>query len=337
MGIPAAVRAAADASDAAIAEFQRGVDVDHEPSALESLVPDVPEDEADQTSDSRPLEQPLDSTPPEDSSEGSDFEGEDLPDPTVFEQRYRTLEGKYRAEVPRLHQTISELKGQIQALQGVVSQGPMSRSADATEEPKLPAHLRHLKKEEADEYGEDILELQSRMARGVAEDVAEQKVDALTKRITQLEAQIARTSGQSLWDRVESKVPNARDINDTDPLWAEFLRGRDPLSGRTFREIGEEAILADDAERLVSLFGVYATISKSAGNGNGGGKPSAKPRRGSSTVSTKVKPKTNIRESDIKSFYNDVARGRYRGREDLRKRREAEIDAAMQEGRIRPG
>jgi hypothetical protein len=47
--------------------------------------------------------------------------------------------------------------------------------------------------------------------------------------------------------------------------------------------------------------------------------------------------KVLLTEKQITDFYNDVARGRYRGREAEQQRIETEINNAISEGRVRRG
>jgi hypothetical protein len=222
------------------------------------------------------------------------------------------------------------------------------RSADAPSAPIEPGHSRYLKKEEREQYGDEILDMQARMAKGVAEDVVEQAVQARVapylSKIEELEQRVADTSDSSFWDKVEEKIPDAQTINATDPMWFDFLSAVEPGTGLTFRQIGENAYNSRDTARMVRLFEVFF-----AGRGEGSqgnvtpAEPAARPPVKPGKVADKnaVPPapvaKPKIRESELKSFYSDVARGRYRGRDKERAEREAILESAVQEGRIVSG
>jgi hypothetical protein len=221
------------------------------------------------------------------------------------------------------------------------------------------AFRKYLKDNEVEEFDSEILDFQARMSRGVAESVVLPVFQQLSARIQRLESQEQTRVGDSFWDLVEAHYPGARAINNTDPLWSEFLNGTDELSGRPLRDIGEAAVSAGDVGRIVSLLQQYAGKSapSAAASGDGGGEerssasaprpsdegngtatPPVKPSRAKGeTRDIKSKAKPNIRESDVKKFFDDVARGRYAGRQDEMKAREAAIEDAVLEGRVVPG
>jgi len=280
---------------------------------------------------------PLEQTP---AVEEQVAEPEAAPQPTEdYLQKYRTIQGKYNAEVPRLQAQVYELRQTIDELgrrRPQVSEKPP--------EPVVEGKKRYLKKEEVDEYGDSLLDLQSRMARGVAEEVADSKVAELRKEVSRLQSVLSRTSGESFWDKVERQVPDARAINESDVNWHEFLGTSDPVTGRRYRDLGLEAIQSGDSSRLVAIFNIYAATTGPVE----GVTPVEEPPRatppvkpnGVRTVSQAPKPvsaKGTIRDSEVTKFYNDVTRGGYKGREKEQAERELEIETAANEGRIVPG
>lgn len=259
-------------------------------------------------------------------------------------QKYRTIAGKYNAEVPRL-------QGQVQSLRQALEDAQRRQAVEAAkppEAPKVEGPKRYLKKEEVDEYGDSLLDLQSRMAKGVAEDVVGGEIAALRQELQRVQSQIARTSGETFWDRVERVVPNARAINETDPDWHGFLGTVDPVTGSSYRKLGLEAIQSGDSSRLVAIFRVFAAVSGgSTEKEEEGSSEQAAPRAvppvkptGTRTVSQAPKQTAvagTISDSAVQKFYNDVTRGVYRNREKEQAARELEIETAANEGRIVPG
>jgi hypothetical protein len=203
------------------------------------------------------------------------------------------------------------------------------------------SHKKHLSEREVSDYGEDTLKLQARVARGVAEAVVSARVNAvfsdLSSRIAQLEGRLLNQAGMSFWQQVNARYPNAKQINDSDPDWETFLDGVEPVSGVTFREIGEKAVRAGDVDRCVKLFEMW---KPGAGAPEGAERPTpvVKPRRASGNgAPVAPKPALRIRESEMTQFYSDVARGKYRGREDEMKAKERAIEDALARGAMVPG
>jgi len=347
MALPAAVKAMAEESEAALVALEESqIEAAEGATSLEDLVPD----QADQTDD----EPDAEASNEEDATEVDEQSEEGELDPqleaaekkaALFEQKYKTLEGKYNAEVPRMTRDLDFLRGRVEAMvQG--SQAP------AAEEPGSgnaePGFKRYLKKEELDEYDADILDFQSRVARGEAEAVNAE----LRKELQEIKALVTQSSQtsavDSLWGKIEAHFPGAQQINKSDPLWGEFLNGVEPMSGKTFREIGAAAFSMGDVARMVDLFTSYAgepgggateeALPAEIGEGEDTGRPPVKPSRskgGRSVRKSKAAPV--IKQSDIPKFFTEVTQGKYRGREKEMKAREAAIERAVMENRVVPG
>jgi len=278
---------------------------------------------------------------------GTEEPGTETPAPGLdWKQKYSTLLGKYNAEVPRLTRDLDYLRGQVEAMARTTAQRDNSPAGDVNSGAASPegGFKRHLKKDELEEYDEDILNFQSRLARGEAEAVMSPVVTQLRQRIEQLEGRVVHDEQDSLWGAIEKEHPGAKAVNDNDPLFVDFLNQVDPASGRRYKEIGEAAYAAGDVGRVASLFTVYESSTGGGGatsappNGNGKVLPPVKPSRSSGgAVRTTPKEKPMLRESEISTFFSDVARGKYVGRETVMKKREAIIESAVLEGRVRPG
>jgi len=254
-----------------------------------------------------------------------------------YDQMYKTLKGKYDAEVPRLHKKVSELAKQVEeSKEASAKVAPAEMTPDAAKELLKDT----LSEEEISAMGDDALVLYAKIASGVSRRIGDETTKRLEQELNDLKSQMANNHVADVWDDVEREVPGARDINANDPGWVEFLNGTESMSGLSYHEIGERAVTRGDSAVLASLMKVY--------QGDNGAhkdivttepvvKPSQAASSASSSVSTTDSEQVLIKESDIPAFYNAVRRGEYAGKEDLMKAREAEIDAAVQESRVIPG
>jgi len=351
MALPDAVKQAEKEAEEAAAAFDAAVDADAQDTEDISTLDGSDEQE---TGDG------VEGADDQETDEGED-KGDALPDPPIetersdaqagvdWQQKYRTLEGKYNAEVPRMVRDLEFLRGQVEAL----SVRPSSEESSAEGSVAVEAgggFKKYLTSDEIEEYDDDILGFQARLARGVAEELISKHLSGVIERVSAVEGQTEAQRGMSLWDAVERQYPGANEINETDPLWAEFLEQSDPLSGLTYLQIGEQAINSGNAGRIVDLLKLYQPLEADDGDedsldddDNGEERapaagPPVKPSRSKGgTVVTKEKPKGNIRESDIQKFFTDVSTGKYAGKEDLRKKRETAIEEAVMEGRVVSG
>lgn len=308
--------------------------------ALEALQAGAHEDPTDFGQEPAPEEKK--DTPAEQPTAASDANAElERIRKELEAERHRndSLQGRLDSQLRPMNDLVRELRGQIADLQTKVTKV-------ATEPPK-PAPTRHLRPEEVEGAGKEAIDLQSRVAQGVAEDavapiisdVASKHAEVM-QRLAQLEAEKAGRQAGDLWDSVEKLVPGAKKLNAGDAGWFRFLDTVDPIVGRSRRELGEAAMSVGDVRRLGMLVQEYQEAS-------GTGKPA--PAAGVKPEVVRTEPaapaaasgsrerKTTIRESDIKKFYTDWANGRYSGREAEAKRIDRAIDAALSEGRITPG
>jgi len=257
--------------------------------------------------------------------------------------RNDSLQGRLDSQLRPLNDTVRDLKTQLAAMETKVAQ--------KAKEDLGPAHLRHVRPEEVETLGKDVVDVQSRIARGEAEAAVQSgevgamaRHEELKKRLEQLEQGRQETAANVFWGKVEKLVPGAANINSSDPRWGEFLNTADPLSGRMRREIGEVAISLEDVRRVVDLLNDFKEAVGEKVNPPVSGSPapvagSVRPEvvRAGATPATRSPAAGNkavIKESHIKKFYDDWARGKFGGREAEAQKIADAIEAAVDEGRV---
>lgn len=265
------------------------------------------------------------------------------------EQRYRTLQGKYNSEVPRLQNENSELRRRLE--------DSSQRQPEQPSQPKLPGHLRHLDEEERAEVKDEPLPAEVRMAQGVAEDIVEprdEKIRELEMKIAKLESERfgekAKTREDKIWEALEKRVPGARQL-DTDEAFGAFLQETDPdnLDGLTYGEVGYRALKKDgDVATLARIFNAFKELSGQSGQTTGS-VPPVKPSESKGQAPTKQARKPMFTEAEIGEWYHTLKRNgadSFRTAEFLTKRtgktwttadvdaRSKEIEDATREGRV---
>lgn len=268
-----------------------------------------------------------------------------------WQNRYRTLQGKYDHEIPQLRLHIQHLEGLIATMQA-----PPARDLAPSPEVEIP-------EEDYTTYGPDFVDSTRRWARAeVQRDLARQQ-----QQIDELKSYASQTTGDRTRDKVRAELSRDPEIGqfweqmDADPAFNAWLGDFDPFSGRLRLEMLREAYAGGDAVRTGRFFKAFlnehtdilrapaappdqtpypVTRPSNGGHYGNGAAPMdlsayAAPGRASNATPGPGAPDRRIwTNRDIQAFYAGRLKGRYRGREAEADRLERDILAAAQEGRV---
>jgi hypothetical protein len=309
--------------------------------------------------------------PEEDTPEPADGEpttGEQLelpsipppqPPPTDWEQRYRTLQGKYDAET-------GAMRGQLAAMERLLATMQAPPAAPAAPVPPTGGPAQY-NEADVELYGQDLLDAAARAADARYAGTISQ----LQNRINQLEGGQAHLSGAAQQDRVfrtldaDPELVGRWDRLNTDPQFLEWLQGIDEFSGLSRNTMLQHAYNSGDAIRTGRFFKRFmaehghtvappslpaasqtgatpARDHNSNGRGNGyaaaGGprlEDMAAPGRAAGSGAGNGAPQQRIwSRSDIKAFYRDRTDGKFKGREAEAQRLEEDLFLADVQGRL---
>jgi len=264
---------------------------------------------------------------------------DEVPEETVA-QKYRTLQGMYNAEVPRLHQQNREMQQRIKEMEQLFA------SMTATQTTAAPAVVERLvTDQDVADYGEslDVMRKVTREELGIVAKRIANIEATLHQMQTQVVPQLASvtqrqqlTAEQKFWSDLVAAVPNFRQINDN-PEFQAWLLTVDPLTGIARQTYLDDAQHALDAARVANFFHIWLeSTAHPAGTSPASElekqiSPGRSRSTGTSATTSQGKMYT---PSDIQKFFNDVRIGRYKGREQERSRIERDIFAAQRENRI---
>lgn len=270
--------------------------------------------------------------------------GKDAQEET-FEQKYRTLQGMYNAEVPRLNAQNQELSGRVTQLEQLIA---AMQAAPAPAPEPAPAPQSVLTPEEQEEYGESIdimrkvsQEVVAAQAKQISELVATvaELRGTIVPRVEDLSNRQAQTAEQTFWSDLAGTVPNWRPINDN-PDFQSWLLEVDPLSGMTRQTFLADAQRDLDATRVASFFTSWEKASGTVEAHSGRPAPTSElerqvaPGRGRNSGAPASDEKETYTAKDIATFFSDVAKGKFKGKEKERNLIESDIFAAQRDGRI---
>jgi len=270
---------------------------------------------------------------------------DNLPEETIV-QKYKTLQGMYNAEVPRLHQQNREMSSRVQQMEQLLA----SLSAQQTSAQSQQIVEKIVTDKDVEEYGESL---------DVMRKVSREELIPMEQRFTQMEqmfrqmqtnvvpqvqavAQRQQVSAeQGFWAELTSVVPNFRQINDNDAFQS-WLLSADPLTGITRQTYLDDAQRSLDAKRVANFFRAWlestgqAAVAQSTGRAqNSELEKQVTPGRSRNTGTPATTNQGKMYSpQDIQKFFNDVRTGKYKGREPERDRIERDIFAAQRENRI---
>ena len=254
-----------------------------------------------------------------------------------FKQKYSTLRGKYDAEVPRLHQQVRDLGGELAQIR---------KDLEAKKvEPKAPKEKVSLVTDaDRAEFGEELLDVQRRVAKEVSQEYEDrlEKQDAI---INSLQDKLADTGNQvgemGFSQRLTNLVPDFAQI-DKDERWVAWLNEHDPMLRGPRRVQAQQAFDAGDAEAIAHYVGMwketFASPSEPA-------TPSRQtelekqvaPNRSANSVRTQSTSQNSkvYSPTQVDNAWNKVRSLNTTGKYEAAEKLEAELTAAYMEGRVK--
>ena len=249
------------------------------------------------------------------------------------------LQGKYNSEMPRYAAKVRELTDQNDSLKDELDEAKETVKAAEVD---AEAYKKYLSSDEQEDLDNTFAEFNSRIARGVTEDIVDKRTKGVDKRMDELQkkidelndAQYASTASR-FWDEADRLAPGLKSANElNEPGWVAFLDQTEPMSHFSYRDIGVSAVGRGDFEAVANLYNLYkGPVKETPATPRRTAESQVKPETSSSAPTTQSKPPgRQIKQSEIEAFYGLAARSGLSPAEIAKK--EAEYDQAAEEGRI---
>jgi len=275
--------------------------------------------------------------------------GDDNVSEETIVQKYKTLQGMYNAEVPRLHQQNREMTGRVQQMEQLLaSLSAQQANANTTQQQAITEKI--ITDKDVEEYGES-LDVMRKVSREELVPVAQRlaQIEHMLRQmqtsvVPQVQAVAQRqqvSAEQQFWAELSANVPNYRQLNENDTFQSWLLQA-DPLTGITRQTYLDDAQRSLDAGRVANFFRTWlestgqATVAQSTGRtGVSELEKQVTPGRSRNTGAPATTNQGKMYSpQDIQKFFNDVRIGKYKSREQERDRIERDIFAAQRENRI---
>ena len=265
-------------------------------------------------------------------------------DDESWQNRYHAMKGRF----DRQGEQIRSLTEQIQAQQRALEQAAMQPRP----QPQVTSEVKRLlTDDEVNDFGPEFLDVVGRRAEEIFMPRAqayEQKIAQLEQQVAGVGGYVARNARQEMMEGLDQRVPGWRDVNLSDGFKA-WLALPDPFTGVIRHEQLKAAWNRNATPQAEAFFKGFlaeeAATNPARGRlaparaPNGSPRPSledfAAPGRAKSAATGNVPAEKPVyTRPQITKFYTDCAAGRWRGREEERKRIDADIQLAGIEGRV---
>lgn len=257
-------------------------------------------------------------------------------------QRLKTIEGKYSAEVPRLHNTLREQETALGAMRSEL-EAMRGRLDDAGRQ----AAEKVVTTKDDDVFGADLVEMVRRVAGAEFRNQSSSFITEVDKRLMPLREQVGQvsqnqavTAEDRFWSKLNADVPDWEAINAGEG-WQRWLNEYDPVAGATRQAALDNAQNKMDAGRIAAMFKLFKSQDPAFA------KPSAAPQPNAAQQELRhqVAPSKTKASAPIPAGEKVWTQAEYLSA--MNPRRQAEIgheawvrlqdeaDRAFQEGRIR--
>lgn len=331
MALPKAVQQQVEEADRLVGQISSD-----EPGKTETGTNSQPSDPLQDPNQGGPQDPPKDS-PAQDNSAVLEEQKSNQVLEETWERKYHVLQGKFDAEVPRLHQQVREMQTQMHQLIAEKS------ALEATKPAEIVSTSSLITDEDKEAFGPDLIDL--------IERATEAKVATLKSSEAQLKEEIKQLKGQ-LGSVEERQVVSDKDrflvaLSQQVPDWEilnvnqgflTWLQDVDPVYGIPKHVALTNAYETGDVARVASIFKTYKqTLAPAAPQAKSNQQELQRQVAPTRTRSTSS-PNDNMDKpvysnGDIEKFYSDWRRGYYT--DDEAASMEQQIHAAIAEGRVR--
>lgn len=249
-----------------------------------------------------------------------------------WEIKYKRLQGKFDAEVPRLHRENKDLRSIIEHLQQQVAQLQAAATPPAPKaEEKKSASL--ITADETETYGEELIDIMRRSALEATAGMQD-ALDALRQEKAELQARLDALAGTSFETKLRTVIHDFDAVN-ADPRWVAWLDEVDPMLRAPRRVAAQTAFDQQDAEAVrhyVELFkrtlGETTQTQRQAEL-----RKQVQPARTGAAPVSGQQPKFYT-AAEAEAAWSLVQRLQARGQDDQARELEREISQAYTEGRV---
>jgi len=248
-----------------------------------------------------------------------------------FEQKYKTLQGKYTSELERMNSLLSTVLAEREQM-AVQLERASKPTGQSTGDMDIDSDARFLD-ELVSEYPTIAKGVEALLERKLAEKMAvtEGKVDGLARRTDEVVA-------ERYIKTLDELMPSWRQIKDK-PEFVDWLNKPERYTGKSRWQL---LIEADRSRNAQSVAAFYEDFAREAGvdTNRTSAFPASKPNQNISPSTSGNQyqfptSKSYITRAEISQFYRDRALGKFTGTEEEAAKIEGRIMKAVRENKVR--
>lgn len=257
-----------------------------------------------------------------------------------WQAKYQTLQGKYSAEVPRLHQQNKELSSALAELQAKVEELSKPKPVEQVQD-------RLITEKDEEAFGADLVEMVRRAQKEVLQEAQKTfstERQELLAEINTLKAQLDNTStvvsNTTFEQRLSRAIPDFDQLN-TSPKWIAWLDEVDAYTGQPRRAYAEYQYGQGNVVEVKRIVDLYKSMT-------GYGQQQQEQQQRQKELERQVQPSRNASSSaqsqPAAKFYTEAEASRLfdrvrqlniQGKHDEASSLEAELTNAYTQGRVR--
>lgn len=274
--LPKEVQKQVDKANAIIEDMNKTPEERAAAVAAANLTPPVPAPVAENTPPSSAP--PAENTPPEPAAAPAAEPPAPVAEPTAEpdpDHKYKVLQGKYNAEVPRLQrqlkdsitandelrQRVNNTESMLAAMQTKAAKPP------APTEPAIPVVApAGITEEERVQFGPDLIDVIERVAEAKLQpgvtaarlDAVDQRFQKVEQNASHIEQSVAVSDRDKTLDALEAAVPDWEKQNENEDF-LQWLNANDAYAGVPRGRLLTEAFQSHDAVRVIAIFKGFQT------------------------------------------------------------------------------
>ncbi len=268
--LPKAVQKQVDEANAIIDDMNKTPEERAAEAAAANLTPPVPAPVAEITP---PASAPVaEITPPaEPAAPAAEPASEPASEPDP-DHKYKVLQGKYNAEVPRLQRqlkdsnaVVDELRQRVNNTESMLAAMQTTAPPPAPAEPAAPAPT-GITEEERAQFGPDLIDVIERVAEAKIQpgavtarlDGIDQRFQKVEQNASHLHQSVAVSDRDKTIDALEAAVPDWEKQNENE-VFLQWLNGNDAYAGVPRGRLLTEAFQSHDSVRVIAIFKGFQT------------------------------------------------------------------------------
>lgn len=355
MGVPNQVKKQAEKADALAAEI--GLVAEETPTEAEVVELTPAEEPTAEAAEQASVEQTEVEAPAAEevaaAGEATPVERDAEPVSNDFEQKFKTLQGKYNAETQTLNDQLAILRQQVETQNTVLA--AMQQTAATQEPAPEAAPSATISESEVNDYGEDLLDLIGRKASlslGPAMEQINQRLQNLEQGLGGVQQKAVLSDREKVYAALNESVPNWKAVNRSSEF-KDWLAQADPYVGAQRGALLSSAFEENATDRVVAFFKGYLSEQTTVQTSEPTPSIAATPQKQAAQIDleTLVSPGgaqeatpasahgdnagRMYTQNEIAAFYSDIQKGKYKGKDAEKLAIEQDIIAAAQTGRIR--